>query len=76
VSLPVIIAPEAKAQIHAIEVWWAANRPAAPDLHRHLRGLRRALLRATRYHVYYELRGDSVSVLAVWHSHRGHAPKL
>ena len=99
-SLPVLIEPEAEAQIRAIDAWWSANRPAAPDLfadelahcfellaqapkigkpygrHRHLRGLRRVLLRATRYHVYYESRGDSVAVLAVWHSHRGQIPKL
>jgi plasmid stabilization system protein ParE len=100
VSLRVIIIPEAAAQIRAIDAWWSANRPAAPNLftdelahclellaqapkigkpygrHPHLRGLRRALLRATRYHVYYEPRGDSVAVLAVWHSHRGQIPKL
>ena len=99
-SLPVIIEPEAAAQIRAIDAWWAANRPVAPNLftdelahclellqqapkigkpyrrHRHLRGLRRMLLRATRYHVYYEPRADAVAVLAVWHSQRGQFPKL
>ena len=37
-------------------------------------GLRRLLLRATRYHVYYVARQDSVTVLAVWHSRRGQLP--
>jgi plasmid stabilization system protein ParE len=39
-------------------------------------GLRRALLRATRYHVYYVPHLDAVRVLAVWHSQRGQAPSL
>ena len=39
-------------------------------------GLRRALLRATRYHVYYVPRPDAVAVLAVWHSRRGQLPPL
>ncbi len=39
-------------------------------------GLRRVLLRATRYHVYYVPRADAVAVLAVWHSQRGQLPPL
>jgi plasmid stabilization system protein ParE len=39
-------------------------------------GLRRVLLRATRYHVYYVPRADAVAVLAIWHSQRGQLPPL
>ena len=45
-------------------------------LHPSVPGLRRALLRATRYHVYYVPRADAVIVLAVWHSQRGQPPRL
>ena len=44
--------------------------------HPSIPGLRRALLRATRYHVYYVPRADAVAVLAVWHSQRGQLPHL
>ena len=44
--------------------------------HAGVAGLRRALLRATRYHVYYVPRSDAVAVLAVWHSRRGQPPSL
>jgi plasmid stabilization system protein ParE len=94
VSLPVITAPEADAQIRAIGDWWRSNRSAAPDLFSEelahcfvllaqapmlgkpyrrqasIAGVRRALLRATRYHVYYVPRSDAVAVLAVWKQER------
>ena len=44
--------------------------------HATVRGLRRVLLRASRYHVYYLERPDVVAVLAVWHSQRGQLPPL
>jgi hypothetical protein len=44
-------------------------QPAVP-------GLRRALLRATRYHVYYVPEPEAVFVLAVWHFQRGQPPGL
>lgn len=44
--------------------------------HPAVRGIRRILLRSSRYHVYYVERADVVAVLAVWHSHRGQAPPL
>lgn len=31
-SLPVIVAPEAERQVDAIDLWWRANRRAAPEL--------------------------------------------
>ena len=39
-------------------------------------GLRRVLLRATRYHLYYVSQADRVVVLAVWHAQRGQSPPL
>lgn len=37
-------------------------------------GVRRVLLRGTRYHVYYRVRDDVLEVLAVWHAARGVGP--
>jgi plasmid stabilization system protein ParE len=39
-------------------------------------GVRRLLLRATHYHVYYVTGEKAVIVLAVWHARRGTGPKL
>ena len=41
-----------------------------------LPGLRRALMRRTRYHVYYRVVGETLEVLAIWHSARGEGPTL
>ena len=41
-----------------------------------VRGLRRVLLRATHYHVYYTVRREGLFVLAVWHSMRDQQPPL
>ena len=53
----------------------------APDvgrryLHAGIPGLRRLLLPATRYHVYYVHEGDVCVVLAVWSALRGRPPQL
>ena len=37
-------------------------------------GVRRVLLRKTRYHVYYRVRDETLQVLAVWHAARGSPP--
>ena len=39
-------------------------------------GVRRALMRRTRYHLYYRVTGDRLEVLAVWHAVRGELPTL
>lgn len=39
-------------------------------------GIRRLLLRASRYHVYYFPAENEVTVLAVWHAERGGGPQL
>ena len=38
--------------------------------------VRRILLRATRYHVYYKIHDEAVMVLAVWSAIRGSGPEL
>jgi plasmid stabilization system protein ParE len=44
--------------------------------HPTVRNVRRILLRSTRYHVYYVILGDAVSVLSVWSAVRGSGPDL
>ncbi|MBI4611981.1 MAG: type II toxin-antitoxin system RelE/ParE family toxin [Planctomycetes bacterium] len=44
--------------------------------HPHMTDTRRLLLRATRYHVYYRIDGDVLTVLAVWSACRGCGPDL
>ncbi len=46
----------------------------APVRRRRVKGLRRVLLRATRYHVYYVATDRTVTVLAVWSAVRGSGP--
>jgi toxin ParE1/3/4 len=41
-----------------------------------LPGVRRALMQRTRYYVYYRVQGETLEVLAVWHSARGAGPTL
>jgi plasmid stabilization system protein ParE len=48
----------------------------APIRGERARGLRRLLLRRTRYHLYYRVVGDVLEVLAVWHATRGMGPGL
>jgi plasmid stabilization system protein ParE len=54
---------------------------AAPELGRpwtssEVPGVRRVVMRATRYHVYYRVDPDGVVVLAVWSAVRGRGPRL
>ena len=39
-------------------------------------GVRRVLMRRTRYHLYYRVTGDMLEVLAVSHAVRGELPAL
>lgn len=39
-------------------------------------GVRRILLRASQYHVYYEVDPNHVAILSVWSAVRGRGPKL
>jgi plasmid stabilization system protein ParE len=85
-------------QITAIDDWWRAHRPKAPDLFMdeladafaliesapalgrpyasEVPGVRRVVMRAARYHVYYREDDEGVVVLAVWSALRGRGPKL
>jgi len=47
-----------------------------PYRHPLVSGVRRILLKITRYHVYYVPYVDEVRVLAVWHAQRGVGPPL
>ena len=47
-----------------------------PVRHRQVKGLRRVLLRATRYHAYYVVHRNAIFVLAVWSAVRGYGPPL
>ena len=62
----------------AFELIASAPRIGRRRHHRAVPGLRRVLLRATRYHVYYapSLDGRRLFVLAVWSALRGKAPSL
>lgn len=42
---------------------------------RGMEGLRRLLLRSTRNHLYYRVKGDDVLVVAIWSSVRGSGPE-
>jgi len=55
-----------------------ASVPNAGKRYRHpsVPGVRRMLLRATRYHVYYKHQEKAVIVLAVWSGVRGSGPDL
>lgn len=55
-----------------------ADAPAIGRLYRQapLPQVRRLLLKATRYHIYYAPLGNDVVVLAVWHAKRGAGPPL
>ncbi|MCK6460202.1 MAG: type II toxin-antitoxin system RelE/ParE family toxin [Planctomycetes bacterium] len=44
--------------------------------HGPVRGVRRILLRSTRYHVYYVVRRADALILAVWSAVRGTGPSL
>jgi plasmid stabilization system protein ParE len=53
----------------------------APQIGRRYRkspvvGVRRVLLKHSRYHLYYVERDDEVMVLAVWHARRGVGPPM
>lgn len=41
-----------------------------------VRGARRILLRNSRYHVYYRVARDAVTVVAVWSAVRGRGPSI
>lgn len=54
------------------------TRPEAgpPALDVELSGVRRIHLYRIRYHLYYTIEGDSVEILALWHTSREERPPL
>jgi plasmid stabilization system protein ParE len=60
----------------AIAVLEAASEVGRTYRHAAVPGLRRFLLRATRYHVYYVVTGDAAEILAIWSAVRGGRPPL
>lgn len=72
---PDLFEQELAAALDLIQTWPEVGRQRR---HRSIAGLRRIVLRATRYHVYYALPpdGDTIFVLAVWSAVRGRMPKL
>jgi plasmid stabilization system protein ParE len=51
-------------------------RLGSPYRDSNVAGVRRLLLRATRYHLYYVYDGKVVIVLALWSALRGRGPRL
>ena len=72
---PNLFEQELAEALDLIQTWPGIGRKRR---HRSITGLRRVLLRATRYHVYYASPpdNDSLFVLAVWSAVRGRMPKL
>lgn len=71
---PDLFAQELAAAIALIETWPLVGRRRR---HRGVPGLRRVLLRTTRYHIYYVAVNESrLFVLAVWSAVRGRGPRL
>lgn len=62
----------------AIDLIASAPRIGRRRQHKSIPGLRRTLLRATRYHLYYAPSADEsqLFVLAVWSALRGRGPAL
>jgi plasmid stabilization system protein ParE len=47
-----------------------------PALDKGFEGVRRISLRRSRYQLYYQLREETLEVLALWHASRGQGPPL
>jgi len=72
-SAPDLFAQELANAIATLEAAPSAGHRAP---HPEVKGLRRILLRATHYHVYYVFDDDVVVVLAVWSAVMGSGPNL
>jgi plasmid stabilization system protein ParE len=73
-----LAAPDLFAEEFAAGVETLTTHPSvgAPVRRRRFKGLRRFLLRTTRYHVYYVATDHTVTVLAVWSAVRGSGPPI
>ena len=72
-AVPNLFASELERTLAAIAVMPTLGAPAKSE---RVAEVRRVLLRKTRYHLYYRVRGNALEVLAVWHSARGVGPGL
>ena len=72
-AAPDLFVQELAEALAALQAMPAVGRNAA---HPEIQGLRRILLRAARYHVYYVAAGEAVFVLAVWSAVKGTGPDL
>lgn len=72
-SAPDLFLTELERMLSALALMPTLGTPAKSE---RARGVRRLLLRQTRYHVYYRVRGETLEVLAVWHAVRGTGPGL
>ena len=70
-SAPDLFATELESMLGAAALMPSLGALARSD---RVRGVRRLLLRTTRYHVYYRVREQTLEVLAVWHATRGAGP--
>jgi plasmid stabilization system protein ParE len=70
---PDLFVSELDAMVSAVALMPTLGAPAKAE---RASGVRRVLLRRTRYHVYYRVRGEVLEVLAVWHAARGVGPGL
>jgi plasmid stabilization system protein ParE len=70
---PDLFVSELKNMLAAIALMPSLGSPSKDEK---VPGVRRVLLRRTRYQVYYRVRDDVLEVLAVWHSARGAGPGL
>jgi plasmid stabilization system protein ParE len=61
---------------HMFALLASSPQMGVPYRRRGIPGLRRVLLRATRYHVYYVFDGSRVIVLSVWSAVRRRGPRL
>ncbi len=68
---PDLFLDELTEAITALSAW-----PGRGTAYVAIEGVRRYLLRKTRYHVYFRADRDRVLILAVWSAVRGQGPKL
>jgi len=73
-------APEAFAEDleRVFEIISSLPGTGEPVFHSRVKGLRRLLMGRVRYHLYYNVdqEGETVEVLALWHTSRGTTPTL
>jgi plasmid stabilization system protein ParE len=72
-SAPDLFVTELESMLGAAALMPTLGAPARSE---RATGVRRLVLRNTRYHVYYRVRGQRLEVLALWHATRGTGPGL